>query len=142
MPRTGHLRVRFYPWWKHPLYVRARERDEPWGFSTDDDAEKEVIVHAKNIRSFLFSNFSTTPRSVTEWRFERHHPLLLRYEPSVSLFCNSAMAPEQALRIIDVVEESVCGWLPPWEFLNALSTAAFIKLVRSSSFLLGRFLRR
>lgn len=130
---NARLRVRFYPWWEHPAYLRAIEVGETWGFADCSSGEAELTVFARSLQAVSL----TRSNEITEWSFHREHPLLLPYERSVQVFCNGALEQSQALRVMEVVEECIGGWFLPWRFLNATSLSSFLRLVHNDSFALG-----
>jgi hypothetical protein len=87
---TAELVVRFYPWWEHPQYVKAIERGEPWGFSSDEAGKRDVIVRAINAWACRLSPRKT----VVDWGFAEVHPLLWSFAEQSTVYVNAPFARE------------------------------------------------
>ncbi len=97
--------VAFYPWWEHPLYLKAREEGIKWSFSASPEGEAEVTVYPQNTRQFHISELG----SVTEWVFTQQHPLLWQYEEQGKITCNSPLTLEQWIKIAALTQENLMG---------------------------------
>jgi hypothetical protein len=76
--------VRFYPWWEHPLYIRARDHGGHWAFSSYKSGVREVTVRAIRPWSVRLSARS----DVIDWDFAEQHPLLWTYSEQVTIYVN------------------------------------------------------
>ena len=85
--------VRFYPWWEHPLYLAARERGEPWGFSSCEEGVREVTVRA--IRPSVVR--VSQRQSVTDWGFTDSHPVLWELGLPATIYVNAAFDSDRLL---------------------------------------------
>ncbi len=97
--------VAFYPWWEHPLYLKAREEGTGWGFANSSDGEAEVTVYPKNVRQFQISELG----SVIDWGFTQTHPFLWQYEAQGKVICNSPLTLEQWMKIATLTQENLAG---------------------------------
>jgi hypothetical protein len=88
--------VRLYPWWEHPLYQRARDTGENWGFRHLEGAAKEVTVVAVNPRQCRLSQ----REEVVDWEFCERHPHAWRYEDEGEVFCNTT---PDIPRVVDAI---------------------------------------
>jgi hypothetical protein len=82
---TAELVVRFYPWWEHPLYMAARDRDDNWGFSSYDRGKRDVTVRA--IAPWVVR--LSPRREIVDWRFEEQHPLLWDLADRSTVYANA-----------------------------------------------------
>ena len=98
--------VAFYPWWEHPLYLKAREAGTGWGFANSSEGEAEVTVYPKNLRQFQISELGC----VIDWGFTQQHPLLWQYEEQGKITCNTPLTLEQWLKIATLVQENLTGY--------------------------------
>ena len=98
--------VAFYPWWEHPLYLKAREEGTSWGFINSSEGEAEVTVYPKNLREFQISELG----SVIDWNFTQQHPLLWHYEEQGKITCNTPLALERWLKIAALSQEHLTGY--------------------------------
>lgn len=104
--QDNYFRVRFYPWWEHPLYQQAIERGETWGFQNTEEGEVEITVYPRNVMTFCISQHF----NIEGWDFVEEHPLLWQYEDWASILCNSALSFEQALELTERVRASLTDY--------------------------------
>ena len=78
------FRVKFYPWWEHPLYVEAVKKGNNWGFRNTEIGAKEVTVYPVNPIAFHISYC----RDIIDWGFAEEHPLLWSYEDHSQIIVN------------------------------------------------------
>ncbi len=97
--------VAFYPWWEHPLYLKAKEEETEWGFTDYFEGEAEVTVYPKNVRQFQISELG----SVIDWNFTQQHPILWQYEAQGKIICNSPLTLDQWMKIATLTQESLMG---------------------------------
>ncbi|HET7232869.1 MAG TPA: hypothetical protein VFJ16_22860 [Longimicrobium sp.] len=90
---TAEVVVRFYPWWEHPLYLAARERGEPWGFSSRGEGVRDVTVRAIQPSVVRVSQ----RQSVTALGFTDSHPILRDSGFPTTIYVNEAFDPERLL---------------------------------------------
>jgi hypothetical protein len=86
-PQGSHasVTVRFYPWWEHPGYLKARETGTAWGFTQAVEAGRQnvtvkaVVPYAARISQRV---------EVTDWGFSEEHPLLWDFAQEVTIYVN------------------------------------------------------
>ena len=86
-PQGSHasVTVRFYPWWEHPGYLKARETGTAWGFTRAVEAGRQnvtvkaVVPYAARISQRV---------EVTDWGFSEEHPLLWDFAQEVTIYVN------------------------------------------------------
>lgn len=81
----NYFKIRFYPWWEHPSYLKAVEHNENWGFSNTEEGMKDVTIFPINLYEFKLSKIV----DVIDILFTSDHPLLWKYQDVGKLFCNS-----------------------------------------------------
>ncbi len=79
-----YVTVRFYPWWEHPLYLEAREKDGPWAFADCEEGGRDVTIHPRDMVAFAMSRFA---EPIECW-FAESGPYVWPYEPDGEIFVN------------------------------------------------------
>lgn len=126
-PAEAHLTVRFYPWWEHPLYRRARDTGQPWGFRYEDAARDVTVFALEPIECRLSERLT----QVIDWAFCENHPASWRYEDEGEIFCNTD--PDVA-RLVEAILARRLPWVTRSVLCEYLSPPAY-----KAPFSLGRF---
>lgn len=76
--------LRFYPWWEHPDYLKARENDAPWAFADFEEGVREVAIYPRGLVAFAMSRYA----QLTDCWFAESGPPIWPYEPDGQIFVN------------------------------------------------------
>jgi hypothetical protein len=100
----SYYQIQFYPWWEHPKYIEAIEKNKKWEFSDIDEGSKTVTILPVIVVETKISNET----EITEIQFSDNHPLLWEYDDLVKIHINSSLdigELEKWLETIDVYSE-------------------------------------
>jgi hypothetical protein len=89
---TASYTVRFYPWWEHPAFLEARDRNEPWGFRDYGEGIRSVTVWAIEPIECSIEGWDEGS-DVVDWLFTDDDPTLWDFEPTKSIFLNELPDP-------------------------------------------------
>lgn len=137
MPGECYYAVRFYPWWEHPLLQAATKAGQRWSF-TPQSAEGRitVTVYPRGLRECRVS----THVEVDEMGFDDAHPLLWKYEDTVRVMCNSPIAAEHMVALVDLVRREAQGHVDPFSVIDVVGgLTQLLKYAAQGSFHLGTF---
>ncbi len=131
----GFFTVELYPWWEHPLYIKARTENRHWGFTeSSGEGLRQVTVHPVNVMKFQISSCG----DVYDWDFTQQHPVLWEYEDSRSIICNDPLTLEQWLEVADQARENLTGYKRDADVAK-YALWAVRRFGKSGSFSLGSF---
>jgi len=130
--------VKLYPWWEHPLLIKACAEKKRWGFShIPEEAFKTVTVYPKEIIEVHL----TRDDEVEDWLFTKDHRLLWPFDHSYEFMVRSSITLDECMEIFHNIHERLLPGLP----LGFISGPDVFDRVRkwgkSPTFLLGHFPR-
>jgi len=91
-----YFKLRFYPWWEHPLYLQARDNDTPWAFADYEEGVREMAIYPRGLVAFAMSQ---SP-DVTDCWFAESGPFLWPYEPNGQIFVNETVSPNELVNAV------------------------------------------
>ena len=125
-----------YPWWEHPLYLKARDEGARWGFADYEEGYAEMTVYPKTVRQFRLSPLC----DVTDWDFCQDDSSLWQYERHGTITCNSPLTLSQWMEIYaaagQILPDCVEGTNAAWEAAGRVH-----RWGHAGSFFLGNFPR-
>ncbi len=125
--------TRFYPWMEHPLFRKAVENKEPWGFTDYSEGERDMPIYAVNPVKLEMDGCV----GAEDIWFIEDDPSLWPYQNAGSVFINSPLDVSALIDCLAANEEvsgkrsdierligHCCAYDPPFK-LSYLPFAAF-----------------
>ena len=135
----GFYIVELYPWWEHPLYLQAREKNQSWGFTGSSEGKQEVTVYPKGVIKFQISRVPAYQLTdVVNWDFTQEHPLLWQYERQGAITCHSPLTVMRWMEIASLVQNKLSGYNHA-EDISQYAIQQVYRFGHTASFSLGEF---
>lgn len=94
------FKIRFYPLWEHPLYLKAQDEGTLWAFADCEEGERDVTIYPRGLIAVHVSKRS----EVEDCWFESSGPRLWDYEPDGQIFVNE---PVDMATVVKVVSDEL-----------------------------------
>jgi hypothetical protein len=127
--------VRYYAWWEHPEVGAAIRENRAWGMKDAESGAKVVTLHALRVLEFKMSQGDEVER----WGFFGEHHLLWPYEEKGIITCNSPLALETALELVEAAASNVGA--PTSAMWRHVDHRNIRRYGRTPPFVLGNFPR-
>ncbi len=96
-PEDGpNYKLRFYPWWEHPLYLEALDINGPWAFADHEEGVREVTIYPRGLVAFAMSRCP----EVSDCWFAETGPFLWSYEPEGQIFVNESVKLDELVSAV------------------------------------------